>query len=1044
MADVFISYAREDREFVQRLRDALIAHGREVWVDLESIPPAHPDWQKEVFAGVESANNFVFIISPASLASSMCSIELQHAVENNKRLVAIRYQEVDDQAVPRDLAKPQWLDFRDRAEFDQGIEQLRKAIDIDYEWTEAHSRLLRRAKEWEARQRNSSLVLRGDDLKQAEEWLTKAGSHKEPQPTDLQTQFIIASRRTEARRQRVTLAAVTTGLVISLILATAFFYQSNVAQNESDARATEVVVRTTAEAKAVVEANTRATSQSVAEEQRQLAVQQKTEAERQAALAISGGLAAQSRNFLDTQYDLALLLAAESLKAADSYPARDSLLTVLQYRPRLNAFLHTPAVFLDMAFSPDGNLMAGVFCSQSDVRRNCMLSQVQFWDIVNRRPAGEPFSGLTGPLAFTPDGKALISRNKSGQFVLLDAQTRTLKDLSFSSPPELTNLTISPDGHMLALGGCRQVSFPGGLCTGGQMMIWNLIDGKLLYQTDDANTSYRYSLAFSPDGKILAWSGCDKIQKDEMKVDRCTRGAILIWEVSSGKISKHPIKNEAAAMSVAFNPSGKTLAAGDAKGSIVFFDTTSWQELPMRLNDEARIEGLFYLKDSTTLISASVGKPLILWNTEKSQRIDSISIGSGFFGHAAVILSPTGDTLAVSGCYQYDNTGFICQRGAVLLWNVGDQALLTHAFAKVNNDNWRNDQFISQDGRLMAQTECVKVEKVDELNDKCVAGRIVVVDAATGQNIGQPLEGLPAEIDAATFNQNGDELVAVSCNRREKLMCVQSRIDWWDLETGRPLHPLITYDHWILHIALGPDGKTLFFDGKDNTVERIDLDTGQLVGQPLKGFAVNEMAFSPDGKTMAIGGCVQFFQNCKQSEIRFWNTETWQMASDTISLTAGSTDVSYTDIRALEFSPDGTFMAIATPAGVKLLDMYKHQLVDYTIPEVNINSIAFNRKGNVLAVYGKASSQEGYLSLWDLEKTQLIGKPFRVDFRDRYRFVFSLDDAQLISNGGIAWNVNPLSWFARACQMANRNLTEQEWRTYMDDKLYHKTCQDIP
>ena len=37
MTDVFISYAREDRRFVQRLHDALANEGRQSWVDWEGI-----------------------------------------------------------------------------------------------------------------------------------------------------------------------------------------------------------------------------------------------------------------------------------------------------------------------------------------------------------------------------------------------------------------------------------------------------------------------------------------------------------------------------------------------------------------------------------------------------------------------------------------------------------------------------------------------------------------------------------------------------------------------------------------------------------------------------------------------------------------------------------------------------------------------------------------------------------------------------------------------------------------------------------------------
>jgi hypothetical protein len=47
VTDVFISYAREDRKFVQLLHDALANAGRESWVDWEGIP-ASAKWMAEV------------------------------------------------------------------------------------------------------------------------------------------------------------------------------------------------------------------------------------------------------------------------------------------------------------------------------------------------------------------------------------------------------------------------------------------------------------------------------------------------------------------------------------------------------------------------------------------------------------------------------------------------------------------------------------------------------------------------------------------------------------------------------------------------------------------------------------------------------------------------------------------------------------------------------------------------------------------------------------------------------------------------------------
>jgi TIR domain len=63
VSDVFLSYSRLDREFALRLHAALVARGKDVWVDEEDIPPT-ARWREELRAAIETADSFVFLISP--------------------------------------------------------------------------------------------------------------------------------------------------------------------------------------------------------------------------------------------------------------------------------------------------------------------------------------------------------------------------------------------------------------------------------------------------------------------------------------------------------------------------------------------------------------------------------------------------------------------------------------------------------------------------------------------------------------------------------------------------------------------------------------------------------------------------------------------------------------------------------------------------------------------------------------------------------------------------------------------------------------------
>jgi hypothetical protein len=216
VSDVFISYAREDRPFVQRLHDALATDGHQAWVDWEGIP-ASAKWMAEVRAAIDEAQCFCFVVSPDSVESSVCREEAAHAAASNKRILPLLHREVPDGLVPETVAAHNWIEFRDQDDFDQAFATLVRAIRTEPEHLRTHTRLLVRAKEWEGTGHDRSSLLRGADLTGAETWLAGAGG-AEPAPTQLHTAYVLASRKAASRRQRTTIGAVAIALVISLVL----------------------------------------------------------------------------------------------------------------------------------------------------------------------------------------------------------------------------------------------------------------------------------------------------------------------------------------------------------------------------------------------------------------------------------------------------------------------------------------------------------------------------------------------------------------------------------------------------------------------------------------------------------------------------------------------------------------------------------------------------------------------------------------------------------------------------------------------------------
>jgi TIR domain len=243
MADVFISYSRKDKDFVRRLDESLKSRSREAWVDWEDIRPTE-EWMQAIYAAIEGADTFVFVLTPDSVASVVCGREIAHAAMNNKRMVPIVARDVNAHTVPEALAKLNWIFFRESDDFEKATDTLINALDTDLKWVHAHTRLLTRAIEWNANGKNNSFVLRGDDLRSAEQWLAEAGAEKERQPTVLQTEYIIASRKAATRRQRFTLGAVSFGLVVACLLAVVAWRQRTEAirnANEADRQKREAV-----------------------------------------------------------------------------------------------------------------------------------------------------------------------------------------------------------------------------------------------------------------------------------------------------------------------------------------------------------------------------------------------------------------------------------------------------------------------------------------------------------------------------------------------------------------------------------------------------------------------------------------------------------------------------------------------------------------------------------------------------------------------------------------------------------------------------------
>ncbi|MEW8507583.1 MAG: toll/interleukin-1 receptor domain-containing protein [Candidatus Thiodiazotropha sp.] len=189
MADVFISYSRKDTDFV----DSLIAFFEQQQItyfrDTKDLPPA-VIWRDELKSAILDADNLLFIISPDSVDSEYCRMELEFAAEHNKRLIPVEYRCTDHAAIPRQLSRWQTLVFDDTAR-DKALNHIHRLIRQEREWRKQGSDYLRRAENWHAEPEAWGFLAR-EELESARSWIEK-GSAMEPGPTQLQLRYITES-----------------------------------------------------------------------------------------------------------------------------------------------------------------------------------------------------------------------------------------------------------------------------------------------------------------------------------------------------------------------------------------------------------------------------------------------------------------------------------------------------------------------------------------------------------------------------------------------------------------------------------------------------------------------------------------------------------------------------------------------------------------------------------------------------------------------------------------------------------------------------------
>ena len=999
MPDVFISYSRKDIEFAHKLDKALKDNNRDVWVDWEDIP-AVADWFAEIQTGIVNSNNIICIISPDSIASKEVGRELELAAMNNKRLIPVVWRNVEPYNVPNELAILNWIFFRDTDDFDKAFKLLLAALDTDLKWVNDHTHLQVQALEWANKQRDASLLLRGSALREAEGLVAQS---KEPEPTALQRQYTLASRKAAIIRQRITIGGVFAALIISMALAVVAIIQANVAnQNYKDAVDARNQVEQQRQ-KAVAAQQLAEDQRKIADEQRieadnqrKIADEKRIEALNQRRIALSSQLAAQSNRLLNSQKDLAILLSIESRRLNDTQEARTSLRDNLDFsfHPEIYLRQHTDIV-RGVAFSPDNKTFASAGFDGT----------IWLWDATTKKAINKIVVAENSAetvkvwsVAFSPDGKTLASGSSDNIVRLWDvASQKKIAELK-GHTYQVVTVAFSPDGKTLASGSCAVRANE--VCQKGGIILWNTATNTAIGTLGQDLTNFTgivYSIAFSPDGDTL-------VSGDE-------GGALRLWDVTSRKQIGNPLFDlNRIIWSVAFSPDGKTIASGVDDGTIQLWHLETRKESTL-FGHKFSVLSVAFSKDGLFLVSGSTDQTVLMWDVSKEA-----IIGQPLFGHTdfvtGVTFSDNGDKLVTVGVDKN-----------VLLWDTSVSPL-------TNNSPFRQDGPV----RGVAFTGDNKF-LITGGNDKTVR----FWDIGGKVQVGAPLTGPASEVVTLAISPDGKTLAAGSCGKPgDNNSCGQGEIFLWDVVTRSKIGQSLTYHKNVVRsLVFSPDSKILASGSDDGQIIFYDLSAQKSVGQPInasKGI-VFSVAFSPDGKTLASGG--------QDGLIYEWDVATQKQKG--VAMDGHSQNFVFSVV----YSPDGKTLASGgRDFRVQLWDVATQKLVGnplkgghHTAP---VTSLAFSNDGKLLA----SGSSDKTIILWDVERRLALGQPFDYH-RDFIRSVAFSNDGRFLASGSndgsaVIKDIKGDTQVAQACQIVNRNLTEEEWKNYLPGEPFQKTCANLP